>query len=235
MSSIKSRKPILIIILAAVIALPALAIGAYYGSLTRRISDGLTRSRQVTHFDSADGVRFTARVRELKDYQAFDQLPVQLVQAVRTAEGDQTMLDDVAQSLSRGSTPGEEPAFWQLESEALSKILASQAGRDRITELFINRVYLGKCDKLDVYGLPEASTCYLGKSLRDLSLGETAFLVGIIRLPSTFSNPGERERAMSRRLAVLKSMLGAGLITQQQLDAAASEKVGLKQWEDEDT
>ncbi len=75
--------------------------------------------------------------------------------------------------------------------------------KDEILEFYINRIYFGS----GVYGIETASQAYLGKPARDLTLGESAMIAGIIRGPTRFSPYKNLKGALAQRDTVLERMV----------------------------
>src|SRR5258708_12219302 len=74
--------------------------------------------------------------------------------------------------------------------------------------MYANEVYLGNRGSFGVRGFAQASVVYFGKDLRQLSLGECAFLAGIIRAPNYYSSADRHpERGLQSRDRVLPQML----------------------------
>ncbi len=130
----------------------------------------------------------------------------------KAAQGGST----ITQQLSRG-------VFLTKKKKIVRKIreivLAIQIehhfSKQEILQLYLNEIYFGE----GAYGVKAASAKYYGKELADLTLGESAMLIGIIPLPgryNPFSNP---EVAKQRRALVLKAMTEMDFIT---LDEAAA-------------
>ena len=98
--------------------------------------------------------------------------------------------------------------------------------KKEIFELYANEVYLGNRGSFAIRGFGEASMAYFGKDIEQLSLGETAFLAGIIRAPNYYSSSDRRaERAFEARDRVLTQMVENGYIKPAQ--AAAAKKAPL--------
>jgi penicillin-binding protein 1B len=98
--------------------------------------------------------------------------------------------------------------------------------KQQIFELYANEVYLGNRGSFAIRGFGEAAEAYFGKDVRDLTLGETAFLGGIIRAPNRYA-AAERhpERAEESRDRVLTQMVEDNYVTQEQADAAKALKL----------
>jgi penicillin-binding protein 1B len=99
--------------------------------------------------------------------------------------------------------------------------------KQQIFELYANEVYLGNRGSFSIRGFGEAAEAYFGKDVRELTLGECAFLAGIIRAPNRYATAERHmDRAEESRDRVLPQMVEDSYITQEQADAA--KKVKLK-------
>ena len=102
--------------------------------------------------------------------------------------------------------------------------LEKQLSKDQILAQYLNTIPLGG----KVYGVEEAAKYYFGKSAKDLSLIQSAYLAGITQAPSFYSafdeanieNPVEY---LDRTKTVLMKMRDLGFITQEEFDAAYAE------------
>ena len=80
--------------------------------------------------------------------------------------------------------------------------------KQKIFEMYANEIYLGNRGSFGIRGFSEASVAYFGKDLRQLSLGECAYLAGIIRAPNYYSSADRHpERGAQARDRVLGQML----------------------------
>jgi penicillin-binding protein 1B len=98
--------------------------------------------------------------------------------------------------------------------------------KQQIFELYANEVYLGNRGSFSIRGFGEASEAYFGKDVRELTLGESAFLGGIIRAPNRYASAERHpERAEESRDRVLAQMVEDNYVTQEQADAAKKLKL----------
>jgi membrane peptidoglycan carboxypeptidase len=72
---------------------------------------------------------------------------------------------------------------------ALTLRIESRYTKDEILTHYLNRIYFGS----GAYGIEQAARTYFGKTTRDLSDGECALIVGIIRGPHIFRLPQPRQ------------------------------------------
>jgi penicillin-binding protein 1B len=105
--------------------------------------------------------------------------------------------------------------------------LDQRFSKQQIFELYANDIYLGNRGSFAIRGFGEAAEAYFGKDVRELSLGEAAFLAGIIRAPNRYS-AAERhlDRAVEARDRVLTQVVEDGYATADQ--SAAAKKVKLR-------
>ncbi|MGH9198896.1 MAG: transglycosylase domain-containing protein, partial [Acidimicrobiia bacterium] len=90
----------------------------------------------------------------------------------------------------------------------------------KILENYLNTVYFGR----GAYGVQAASKTYFNKNAKDLSVTESAQLVGLISSPNRNSPYEQPERAEARRVFVLERMLTLGYLDQAGFDAALGQK-----------
>jgi penicillin-binding protein 1A len=97
-------------------------------------------------------------------------------------------------------------AFW----------LERKLGKDEILTGYLNNIYLGA----GATGVPAAARIYFDKEVRDLNLGESAMLAGIIRAPSQLNPLTNPEGARRQAEVVLDAMARGGKITAEQAKVA---------------
>ena len=89
-------------------------------------------------------------------------------------------------------------------------------------------LYLNYFDFLyNAVGIRTAAQVYFSKHPRDLTLTESALLVGMCKNPSYYNPVRFPERALDRRAVVLDQMLKAGYITEAQCNEAKGQPLGL--------
>lgn len=87
---------------------------------------------------------------------------------------------------------------------------------DQLITIYLNRVSMGS----GLNGVETASSAYFGKHTSQLSVAETAALVGLIRSPNYYSPLRHPERAMGRRNEIIDTMLRRGSLTPDQANQA---------------
>ena len=92
--------------------------------------------------------------------------------------------------------------------------------KNKILELYLNQVAYGGT----AWGVESAAERYFGKSVKDLSLAESALLAGLPQAPSRYSPFGAHpELAKVRQKEVLTRMVEDHYITKSEADKAASD------------
>ena len=106
--------------------------------------------------------------------------------------------------------------------------LEQRFSKQQIFELYANEIYLGNRGSFAIRGFGEAAQAYFGKDVRNLSLGEAAFLAGIIRAPNRYAAADRKpERGVEARDRVLTQMVENRSITAEMAAAAKREPLRL--------
>src|SRR5918998_5459506 len=105
------------------------------------------------------------------------------------------------------------------ESLIAIEVEREQDSKDQIIADYLNTVYFGN----NAYGVEAAAETYFNKSVEDLSLPESATLVGLLWSPSTLGE--DRLGAQYQRDLVLKQMFDTGYITSEDYNQALEEPV----------
>jgi membrane peptidoglycan carboxypeptidase len=149
----------------------------------------------------------------------------------KLTQGASTITQQVARSLFRGYVGTEDNLERKVKEAVVSLKLEANYSKDKILLTYLNRVFLG----VDAHGFEDAAQHYLGKSAKDLTLPESAMLVGILPGPNIF-NPCVEDKqgrkgmkATERRNLVLTRMLETGVITQAQAREARRSRLEYRQ------
>jgi membrane peptidoglycan carboxypeptidase len=111
---------------------------------------------------------------------------------------------------------------------AMAPILEIRRPRQRLLEMYINRVAMGRTENWSVFGAQHAARDYFGKDLRRVTPGEAAALAGIL-LPPRLDDPDAHPGAVgARRNEVLRRMFAAGHIDEETYAAARTEPLGFQ-------
>lgn len=99
--------------------------------------------------------------------------------------------------------------------------------KDEILEAYLNEVNLGQNGNYSINGYGLASQFYFGLPLRELSIAQQAFLVGLVQGPSLYNPWRNPESAKKRRNIVLNNMLVMGYLTQDQYDTESAKPLNV--------
>ncbi|HUR97291.1 MAG TPA: PBP1A family penicillin-binding protein [Pyrinomonadaceae bacterium] len=149
-------------------------------------------------------------------------------------EGDDSPLanqggSSITQQLVKNLLLNNDPTLERKVTEAfMSVILETRLSKEEIFTLYANQIYLGQQSGVSIYGVGEAANVYFGKDVSQLTLGEAAFMAGIIRSPNRYGPYKNPERVEERRNQVIDSMLEAGEIGQPQAADARATRLVLK-------
>lgn len=87
--------------------------------------------------------------------------------------------------------------------------------KQEILSMYMNAVFFGS----NAYGIKAAANTFFAKEPIDLTIEESALLVGMVNMPTRFNPVRHPERALTRRNFVLGQMSKYGYITDQQRDS----------------
>src|SRR6267378_4331567 len=102
----------------------------------------------------------------------------------------------ITQQLARNSFALKERTFRRKLLEIfLSRRIEERFGKQKIMELYLNRIYFGA----GLYGAEAASRGYFGKPARDMTLAEATTLAGLIKSPNKLSPWTDRNASRDAR------------------------------------
>lgn len=154
---------------------------------------------------------------------------------VRTAQGDMQGGSTITQQLVKNTlvvhAANAEDAQAAIEATPMRKIeemkyaiaLEEQLSKDEILERYLNIALFSNA----VYGIGTAANYYFGKDVKDLTLGESATLIGLLKNPSGYDPLVKPEAAKERRDVVISRMLSVGAITAVEADEAKAQEIPL--------
>ena len=124
----------------------------------------------------------------------------------RRLEGGSTITQQVAKNilLSSDITIGR-----KLKEAILAGQLEANLSKERILELYLNEIWLG----YQSYGVGAAAYNYFGKSVKNLTLAEAAYLAALPKGPYNYHPIRRKRAAISRRNWVIDEMAEQGWVT----------------------
>src|SRR5438067_13650188 len=128
----------------------------------------------------------------------------------------------ITQQLARNSFSLKERTFRRKLLEIfLARRIEDQFGKQKIMELYLNRIYFGG----GLYGAEAAARGYFAKSAREMSLAECATLAGLIKSPNRLSPWTDRDNSREVRDFALDRMRDLGFISRERCAAARAEQI----------
>ncbi|MEI2297191.1 penicillin-binding protein 1A [Ensifer sp. MJa1] len=112
----------------------------------------------------------------------------------------------------------------KLREAILSLRIDQTYSKDRILELYLNDIYLGR----GAYGVAQAALTYFDKPVSALSVSEAAFLAALPKAPNNYDPDRQTERATGRRNWVIDQMRQNGFIDAAIAAKAAATPLGAK-------
>ncbi len=138
----------------------------------------------------------------------------------RFAQGGSTITQQVVKNVLL--TP-ERTLARKVREVLLARRIEQELSKNEILFLYVNHIAFGHGRN----GVEEAARYYFGRSVSELTLGESALLAGIPKNPSHYSPRADMAAALRRRRWILDQMVAKGFVSSALADAAASEPVHL--------
>ncbi len=135
-------------------------------------------------------------------------------------EGASTITQQLAKNL-----------FFSFEKSYLRKFhemmiafqIESEHSKQEILEAYLTQIPIG----IGAFGIEQASRKFFGKPASQLTLAESALLAGIPKSPTRYNPFYHFDRAKTRQELILRSMVAASAITQEEADLAKSDTLRL--------
>jgi penicillin-binding protein 1A len=106
----------------------------------------------------------------------------------------------------------------KIKEVLLAFRIEREFSKDEILEIYFNKIFWGG----QLHGVEAAALNYYGKHAKDLSLAESATLVGMIQRPNYYNPIKYPERAKARRDNILERMLKSKVISDTDYELAVS-------------
>lgn len=128
----------------------------------------------------------------------------------------------ITQQLARNLYLSHEKTWERKIKEAIYALqLEMHYSKTEILEKYLNQIYFGH----SAYGVEAASQLFFDKHVGELTLAESALLIGIPKGPRYYSPWLDFERAKKRQELILRLMHQQGYITEEEYQAALEEKL----------
>ncbi|MAW75026.1 MAG: hypothetical protein CMG09_03770 [Candidatus Marinimicrobia bacterium] len=149
--------------------------------------------------------------------------------SMSTKQGASTLTQQLARNmyndLSKKYKIGSKKTIVRKLKEFITAIKIEQTyTKSEILELYLNSVYFGHGN----YGIQSASIYYFSKDASDLTLDESAILIGLLPAPAIYSPVNHPERNLKRRNLVLKVMLNQGYLINEEYELAIEKDISIQ-------
>ena len=140
--------------------------------------------------------------------------------AGRIVEGGSTITQQLAWNLF---LTHEKTLSRKIREAVLAMRIERRYSKDEILQMYVNQIYFGD----GTYGIASAARDFFGKRPSELTLAECALLAGLPRNPRDYSPRRNPDLAEQRRQLILRAMLDAHTITEEQMQEAAETPIAV--------
>ncbi len=140
--------------------------------------------------------------------------------AGKTVQGGSTITQQLVKNLFLNR---ERTLSRKLQEAVMAILLDYRYSKQEILTAYINEVYLGQDGARAIHGFGLASQFHFRRSLQDLSAGQIATLVGMVKGPALYDPVRNPDNSRARRDIVLSVMRSANIIDESVTVAAARE------------
>ncbi len=110
----------------------------------------------------------------------------------------------------------------QYQAFSVAVAIEQRYSKDEILAMYLNSVYFGN----NSFGIDQAARNYFDKKPSELTLAESAMLIGLLPAPSVYSPiVGDEAKGIERQDEVLKRMVREGMITEDKRVSALQEEL----------
>jgi len=181
-----------------------------FSDISRHVKNA-TIAIEDTEFYEHNGIKPTAIVRAV--------LTNLLSGKLLSGQGGSTITQQVVKN---SLLTNEKAVSRKLKEWVLALKLERVMEKDSILNFYLNEIPYGG----SLYGVEEASQAFFGKSAKDLSLTESAYVAALPQAPTYYSPYGNNRQALEdRKNLVLKEMLKHEFINQEEYTKSVAENI----------
>lgn len=146
------------------------------------------------------------------------------IQAGKKAQGGST----ITQQLMKNLYFSRQKSWWRKIQEAVFAVVTeTRHSKEDILEAYLNEVYMGQWSTQEIHGVSEGARFYFNQSVSTLNLSQAASLAALIQSPNAHDPHKDPTPLTKRRNLVLKKMLDAGFILEDEYRFAVQEPLGI--------
>ncbi len=131
--------------------------------------------------------------------------------AGKTVQGGSTLTQQLVKNFFLGH---ERTIKRKIREAVMALLLEYRYSKEEILTAYVNEIFLGQDGSRAVHGFGLASQFYFQKNLTDLSTGQMATLIGMIKGPSIYNPRSRKKASRKRRDVVLHLMFESGVLTE---------------------
>ncbi len=189
-------------------------------------STGTARHRELVPVDQiAESTRQALIASEDKNF--YDHGGVSILSTMRAvygyvlSGGGSFGGSTITQQLAKMTLLSDERGFLrQYQAFSVAVAIERRYDKDEILAMYLNTAYFGNSS----FGIEQAARNYFDKTPAELTLAESALLIGLLPAPSIYSPvTGDPEKGIQRQEEVLRRMVREGAIDEDEKTAALAE------------
>jgi penicillin-binding protein 1A len=138
---------------------------------------------------------------------------VENARANEVVQGGSSLTQQLAKNLFLSN---ERSLVRKIKEAFLALLLEARFTKPQILKMYLDRAYLGG----GAFGVEAAAQYYFGKSVRDISLAESALMAGLFKAPTRFAPHVNLPASRARTNEVLNNLVEAGYMSAGQVHAA---------------
>lgn len=129
----------------------------------------------------------------------------------------------LTQQLAKITVLSQERSFMrQYQAFSVAVAIESTYTKDEILEMYLNSAFFGG----SAFGIEDAAKSFFNKAPKDLTLAESAMIIGVLPAPNAYSPIyGSMEYAVERQEEVLNRMVRNDFITAEEKEAAMAQEL----------
>ena len=146
------------------------------------------------------------------------------LKAGRMVQGGSTLTQQLAKNLFLNR---ERTLLRKVQEALITLLLEFHYSKREILEAYLNEVYFGQDRRRAIHGVGGASHFFFGHSASELTLPESALLVGMLKGPSRYNPRKHPKRAKARRNLVLDLLAQQGVVSESEAEQAKRAPLGV--------
>lgn len=146
------------------------------------------------------------------------------LKAGRMVQGGSTLTQQLAKNLFLNR---ERTLLRKAQEALITLVLEFHYSKREILEAYLNEVYFGQDRRRAIHGVGMASHFFFGHGASELTLSESALLVGMLKGPSRYNPRKHPKRAKARRNLVLDLLVRQGVVGEREAERAKRAPLGV--------